>query len=363
MPVTTRGAVSASNVSSSASSGSPSCTDTSLPSSVAHSPSRSQSLTSSTSETPSTLSSPPSSILSSPPSSIRSLSESPSTPARSIHIKPQSPPSPSSAVNAQVSRTSQLPGAALIVGAAILRSPRVPDPTKPRTLAFDAQFWLGDDHIPATACLRYFNSSLLSFDENRNVCVILATVAQSSSKANTFNGMTWMDYNLLGDIAWLLPCPTADPRIHPMMIVSGPVSAIDRTALQFKLSATQYVQHLSSLGDINVSVTIPDSGRYRNSKPLPFSEGANATVVGHLQDVTRTSDGTSADTVIPEAFQLTLENVVYFPRSTNYKTPLNSQANPTSSSKRAWRFTFDPDGTSPDKGKKRAREDDDADLK
>ncbi len=44
------------------------------------------------------------------------------------------------------------------MGVAILRSPRIPDDSKPRTLEFDVQFWVSENDPPLTARLRYVKS-------------------------------------------------------------------------------------------------------------------------------------------------------------------------------------------------------------
>ncbi len=124
----------------------------------------------------------------------------------------------------------------------------------------------------------------------------------------------------------LLPTPGvgAGAKTNPVVVVSGATNDIDRTAATFKLCAAQYVQQLGSAGKLPVSVTIPDTGRYKKTKPLPFNEGSNATVIGHLMHVERAPDAPSRDVsddddlAAPppaEYLGLQLENVVYFPRN------------------------------------------------
>ncbi|RDX47317.1 hypothetical protein OH76DRAFT_1525986 [Lentinus brumalis] len=220
-----------------------------------------------------------------------------------------------------------------------------------RTFAFDVQFWLGDNEYPLTACLRYYNGQDITFNEDRNVCVIFATIAQSTSTASTYGGSDWTEYDLIGDIQW------ANPRIYPMMVVSGQANDIDRTAATFKLSASQYVQQLGATGRLRTSVTIPNTGRYKKVKPLPFSEGANATVSGVLMGVERVPSKDSTDIQLPDCFRLELGNVTYFPRSSNYTRPTESTS-ATPKKRQGWRFQFDDTSPSSDKGKKRMRTDD-----
>ncbi len=105
------------------------------------------------------------------------------------------------------------------------------------------------------------------------------------------------------------------------MVVSGQANDIDRTASTFKLFASQYVQQLGTTGRLRTSITIPNTGRYKKAKPLPFSEGANATVTGTLTGVERVPSMDSPDIQLPDYFQLELGNVTYFPRSSNYTRP------------------------------------------
>ncbi len=158
------------------------------------------------------------------------------------------------------------------------------------------------------------------------------------------------------------------------MVVSGQANDIDRTAATFKLSASQYVQQLGATGRLRTSVTIPNTGRYKKVKPLPFSEGANATVSGVLMGVERVPSKDSTDIQLPDCFRLELGNVTYFPRSSNYTRPTgkrfsnfqgtHTDSTPTESTsatpkkRQGWRFQFDDTSPSSDKGKKRMRTDD-----
>lgn len=110
--------------------------------------------------------------------------------------------------------------------------------------------------------------------------------------------------------------PEADARKCPVMIINGPareISGRDNNPATFTITATQFVQQLreANPGRVHTSIEIPDSGRFKNGKkPLPPNEGSNAAVVGHLTSVER-----SAPTMVAERFNLSMENVAYFPRS------------------------------------------------
>ncbi len=105
------------------------------------------------------------------------------------------------------------------------------------------------------------------------------------------------------------------------MIVAGPASEIKRDEAIYKVSATQYTQMLQGPGSVQVEVKIPDSPRYKNGKPIPYSDGSNTSVTGELYAVTRVPlDVAGVDGAEKaELFHLDLMNVVYFPRSNGWQ--------------------------------------------
>ncbi|KAI0658856.1 hypothetical protein C8Q70DRAFT_1114275 [Cubamyces menziesii] len=241
------------------------------------------------------------------------------------------------------------PGSAAIFGIAVLENPRLTDMNKPRTITFDATFWLGVDLMPLTACFRYFNKDNLEIPE-QGTFAVMATVAQPAEDAELGAAVLYTDYDLIGDIIWMVGTPDANAHQLPVMIINGPTHDINRTAATFKVNAAQYVQQLkdSNPGRLEVDVQIPDSGRFKNGKkPLPPTEGSNAAVTGVLSSVHRASG-----TMAAERFEVTLENVAYFPRS-HTSLPIHNPATPPSGSKRKLAFQDVP-STPLNPGKRRA---------
>lgn len=49
---------------------------------------------------------------------------------------------------------SATPGSAAIFGIAVLENPRLADQSKPRSITYDASFWMGEGLMPLMACFR-----------------------------------------------------------------------------------------------------------------------------------------------------------------------------------------------------------------
>ncbi|KAH9857116.1 hypothetical protein C2E23DRAFT_720686 [Lenzites betulinus] len=245
------------------------------------------------------------------------------------------------------------PGSASLFGIAVLDSPRLADPSKPRTITYDASFWMGDGSMPLMACFRYFNRDNAEIPDN-GTFALMATVAQPTEDAELCTDGKYTDYDLIGDILWMAYVPDADARRRPVMTVNGPAREINRedaSAASFKITANQFVQQLKDAnpGQLSVIIEIPDSGRFKNGrKPLPPNEGSNAAVIGQLTSVERT-----APTMAAVMFCLSMENVTYFPRS-HTSLPVHHPSTPDSnSSKRKWAFE-DPLTTPLNPAKRRA---------
>lgn len=79
-----------------------------------------------------------------------------------------------------------------------------------------------------------------------------------------------------------------------MMIVSSQASHIYRTNSTFRLSASQYVQSLGEPGKLPLSITIPDTTRFKKVKPLPLSDGSNAATATTLNSQASLNSSTSS---------------------------------------------------------------------
>ncbi|RPD64612.1 hypothetical protein L226DRAFT_518746 [Lentinus tigrinus ALCF2SS1-7] len=245
--------------------------------------------------------------------------------AQSHGSVPVSRSSSSQSASSQSTTPSPLPGSASIFGIGMLFNGNTEAPDKPRMLYFDANFWGGSSTTsPVSARLRFYNGDNVSFalySEDPQPYMLFATVAQSQEGVDTCSGGSWIEYDLIGDIHWIVPIPGHHGQVLPMMIVGGPASEIDTKAATFVISANQYTQMLRSIGNVRAKVQISESPRYRNGKPLPFSEGSNASVAGTLAYVSRSAipGAEDANELKADLFHLNLMNVVYFPRSNAWK--------------------------------------------
>ncbi|OSC96139.1 hypothetical protein PYCCODRAFT_1482032 [Trametes coccinea BRFM310] len=259
-------------------------------------------------------------------------------------------PSPSKTAGSVPGAAHNSSGSASIVGTAVLENARLSDSAKPRTITFDASFWTGEATMPLTACFRYFNRDNIEIPE-QGTFALLAMVAQPTKDADLSSTAAHTDYDLIGDIIWMVHVPGANAHQYPVMIVNGPVRETEREAATFKVSAMQFVQQLrdSNPGVTNIHVTIPDTGRFKNGKkPLPPSDGFNAAVVGTLAAIDR-----DPETMAGQMFRLTLENVTYLPRL-NSSLPVHTPATPQKGSKRKMVFQDTQESNPGNPGKRRA---------
>ncbi|KAH9852236.1 hypothetical protein C2E23DRAFT_826465 [Lenzites betulinus] len=241
------------------------------------------------------------------------------------------------------------PGSACIFGMAVLENPRLADPSKVRSITFDASFWMGEESMPLTACFRYFNKDNMEIPEN-GTFAIMATVAQPNEAADLCTMAPYTDYDLIGDILWMVHTPGADAHQQPMLIANGPSRNIQREQATFEMQATQFVQQLreANPGSVAIHVEIPDTGRFKNGKkPLPSTDGSNAAVIGRLTSIERAPRVMAA-----EVFCITLENVAYLPRS-HISLPVHNPTTPPAGTRRKFNFQDVPD-TPPPPAKKRA---------
>ncbi|KAH9846242.1 hypothetical protein C2E23DRAFT_853847 [Lenzites betulinus] len=276
-------------------------------------------------------------------------------PRRTVFSSPSgSSPGPKQHVGSSGSTSSNQhpPGSASIFGIAIkLENPRLADPAKPRSITYDVTYWMGEGLMPLTACLRYFNKDDTEVPDH-GVFTLMAMIAHPTEDAELCANASYTDYDLIGDIVWMIHTPDADARKCPLMTVNGPAHDISRKddgPASFKIRATQFVQQLrdSNPGHLSVIVQIPDAGRFKNAKkPLPPNEGSNASVVGQLTSVER-----AAPTMVAVNFCLSIENVTYFPRS-HSSIPVHQPSTPENR-KRKWTFE-DPFTTPLNPAKRRA---------
>ncbi|KAI0739008.1 hypothetical protein C8Q80DRAFT_1203302 [Daedaleopsis nitida] len=229
-------------------------------------------------------------------------------------------------------------GAVFILGVAILRNPRCPDPIgMPRTVVVDAAFCVGGQGSdrPLAGCFRLFNKHDLDFSDP-NMCekyVVFASVARlpEHAEAPSTNGHSWDVCDIIGDIIWIASAPDADAiKQYPLIITSGQTS--NRQNDMFDLSASQYVHQLRGMGTISATVSLADNPRFKNTakKPLPSIDGTNALVVGFLEGVKRLSNQAAS------SFRLVLESVVFYPRSVP-SPPAYHSSSPTPASQRSAR--------------------------
>ncbi|EIW59196.1 uncharacterized protein TRAVEDRAFT_64370 [Trametes versicolor FP-101664 SS1] len=273
-------------------------------------------------------------------------------PRRTVFVSPSTSRTTSgSPVKPHAGSAGSPPGSVSIFGIAVLENPRLADPAKPRSITYDASFWMGDGLMPLTACFRYFNKENAEVPDH-GAFVLMAMVAQPTEDAELCTNARHTDYDLIGDIVWMTYAPDADARKCPVMMVNGPareISGRDDNPASFKITANQFVQQLKDAnpGHISAVVEIPDNGRFKaGKKPLPPNEGSNAAVVGQLTAVER-----AAPAMVAESFHLSMENVAYFPRS-HSSLPVHQPSTPENS-KRKWAFE-DPLTTPLNPSKKRA---------
>ncbi|KAM5540250.1 hypothetical protein V8D89_006069 [Ganoderma adspersum] len=210
--------------------------------------------------------------------------------------------------------------------------------------------------------VKFYNEHNLSFGLEPDAYIIFAMVAQTTASADLCGqpASTWKDYDLVGDIIWLLPASSSDPMMAPMMVISGPASEINWEAGSFRLSANQYVQQLGGIGNIPLYIALSNSPCYKNAKPLPSSDGTNSTVISQLHAIKRTDVDFT-----PEHFSLHLERVTFFPRSNNYFPSTPSTPTPARTRSGAALLARSQSGGDVpviiSEGKKHAREDDEQD--
>ncbi|RDB29439.1 hypothetical protein Hypma_015706 [Hypsizygus marmoreus] len=190
-----------------------------------------------------------------------------------------------------------------LIGLAVLENPR-PD---------SGDLKPGKAPEPILACLRYFNSTDIPFEE-LGTFFVYATVAKMVKGANTRTTSTTLsddDYHLVGDIVWLIAADVEDAKHLPYIQVSGTVKNIKTDDATFEIDAAQYTTPLKDKrGDSTfpLHVFIPSSPRYK-TKPVP-KPNSTVFVTGFLTGTDISQSGEA------NRFHIEMDNITFLGRST-----------------------------------------------
>ncbi|KAF9490089.1 hypothetical protein BDN71DRAFT_1511570 [Pleurotus eryngii] len=154
--------------------------------------------------------------------------------------------------------------ASKIIGIAVLTAPQLAnsDPSKEsRLMYFDANFWIADS-IQLLACVRYYNDMNHCFKQ-ATTCVIEATIARMNMDPK-FEGMELSEderkeYQLVGQVNWLIPVNGTDPRSPPFIYVASIVKNAAKELATFSVEGSQWMhafQHDQALAKLPVRVVI-----------------------------------------------------------------------------------------------------------
>ncbi|THU79401.1 hypothetical protein K435DRAFT_810742 [Dendrothele bispora CBS 962.96] len=206
------------------------------------------------------------------------------------------------------------------------------------------RFYLGPKRT-AVASLRYFNHSDISF-EILGYYFVWAQIAKSvpdycepklvNVEEQVEEQLTGKDFQLVGDIVWLIP--TAKPVSIPrsFIVVAGPacnvntqLSTFDIDAYQFTSGISKQMNHpLDSILPIRVYFD-PDDHRWKHKKPIP-SANTYIQVQGYLTRFDLNDSG------FPDRFHVQVESMTLLGKSAVPKLMLEPET-PTPVSLGKWK--------------------------
>ncbi|KAJ8481434.1 hypothetical protein ONZ45_g15319 [Pleurotus djamor] len=218
-------------------------------------------------------------------------------------------------------------------------------------MLFDAHFWLAEG-LEIFACLRYFNSPGLEFDEV-TPAVVEASIVRMSQGAR-LEGFSLEEeekdqYQVVGDISMLIRTDFEDICQPPHIYAAAVANNSQKELATFDMDCSQWTtafRHNLDEGKLPIRIIIPSGHRFPDPKKLCPSNDTNVFIAGRLSKFTTDTSG-RLDRLHIEAADITLmgKRPAAF---TPVKAPVTPAGN-TSGCKR--KFSYDGGSPLPKKRK------------
>ncbi|KAF8202111.1 hypothetical protein BJ912DRAFT_920518 [Pholiota molesta] len=246
---------------------------------------------------------------------------------------------------------------------------------KSKTLIFDAQLYVGPEHL-LLGSLHYFNTSNIEFEDTVRLYFVYVTFARNQIGTEVYPSMNRnaVDYDLVGDIQWMSDIGPPQPLYSaPTLntIAAEPTVSIDSARPPFLHIVGVAADCKKETETTPKPITsffcrFPDSPKYKEGKyPMPVNR-RYVTITGFLSDVKYVND-IEVDGV--EHFIIDIETIVftgwYTPPASTQSTQSSTVTKAHTKGKALFSYSTSPPPPSPEAStqstsspsKKRARAD------